>query len=90
MRQHLGQIAHVDVGSADRAITEMIEFGLGNAISVFAGIARDHTSSRRPLKNGCPRYPFWQYTVGCVRLGWNQPTPNESESKCCVTDANFP
>jgi hypothetical protein len=35
MLQHLGKIVHVNEGTADRAIAEMIEFRLGNAISLF-------------------------------------------------------
>ena len=35
MLQHLGKIAHVDEHAEDRAIAEMIEFRLGNAISLF-------------------------------------------------------
>ena len=35
MPQHLGKIAHVDERAADWAIAEMIEFRLGNSISLF-------------------------------------------------------
>jgi hypothetical protein len=52
MRQHLVEIAHVEIRSADRAIAEMIGLGFGDAIRIETGIARDHKSSLMPLKNG--------------------------------------
>ena len=42
MRQHLPEVPHVNARPAYRAIAEMIGLGLGNAVSVDAGIVRDH------------------------------------------------
>jgi hypothetical protein len=41
MRQYLPKVAHIDQRPADRAIAEMIGFGLRDRIGVNAGVARD-------------------------------------------------
>jgi hypothetical protein len=40
MRQYLGQIAHVEIGPADRAIAEMTGLGFGDAVRIETGIPR--------------------------------------------------
>src|ERR1700751_4186483 len=50
VRQQLTEIAHVEIGPADRAIAEMIGLGFGDAISVNAGVAsnRNHSMTSYP------------------------------------------
>jgi hypothetical protein len=38
MREHLVEIAHVEIRPADRAISEMIGLGFGNAVGIEAVI----------------------------------------------------
>jgi hypothetical protein len=40
-RQHLVEVAHVDIGPAERAIAEMIGLGIGNAVRIEAATIPD-------------------------------------------------
>jgi hypothetical protein len=59
MRQYLPKVAHIDQRPADRAIAEMIGFGLRDRIGVNAGVARDFgRSSRSPFVLRTKRIPL--------------------------------
>jgi hypothetical protein len=45
MRQHLGEVSHIDERPTNQAIAEMISLGSDDAVRVAAGIARDHKVS---------------------------------------------
>jgi hypothetical protein len=38
---HRAQVAHVERGATDRTFGEMVQLGLGDAVNVAAGMARD-------------------------------------------------
>jgi hypothetical protein len=75
VRQHLGQVAHVEQRPSDRTVPEMIGFGFGHAIRIDAGIARDHKSSPMPLKNGwrtLPSADVARYSISASNEGSTQ------------------
>jgi hypothetical protein len=45
MCKHLSKIAHIDQGSAKRAVTQMVQVGLSGAIGISACITWDRQAS---------------------------------------------
>jgi hypothetical protein len=52
MLQHLVEVAHVDIGPADRAIVEMIGLVFGYAIRIEAGLDHSSTSYSKATPSG--------------------------------------
>jgi hypothetical protein len=48
MLDDLSEVAHIDQGAAEWAIAEMVQLGLGDAVNVAAGMARDVGHCRSP------------------------------------------